>query len=124
MDRNINERLELALRPAEKPTLEEVLEMVRREGVLHGPVDWTFTAAKMYFHDKTVKIAETFQLSKEERKQLFDFNQKLSNLLDEAWKQTKTKLTSMYNAILEGNYVIEDKRFYVSDKIWLYVDKK
>jgi hypothetical protein len=125
MDRNkIKERLELALRPAEPPTLEEVLEMVRREGVLHGPVDWTFTAAKMYFHDKTVKIAETFQLSKEERKQLFDFTQKLSNLLDEAWKQTKTKLTSMYNAILEGNYVIEDKRLYASDKIWLYVDEK
>jgi len=44
MDRKIKERLELALRPAEPPTLEEVLEHVSRRGVLRGPVDWVFPA--------------------------------------------------------------------------------
>jgi hypothetical protein len=48
MDRNINERLELALRPAEKPTLEEVLEEVSTHGVLRGPVDWVFPAWMLY----------------------------------------------------------------------------
>ncbi|MFZ8841326.1 MAG: hypothetical protein ACO2PM_20875 [Pyrobaculum sp.] len=35
----IKQRLELALRPVEKPTLEEVLEQVSTRGVLRGPVD-------------------------------------------------------------------------------------
>jgi len=36
----IKQRLELALKPVEKPpTLEEVLEEVSRRGVLRGPVD-------------------------------------------------------------------------------------
>ncbi len=39
----IKKRLELALRPVEKPpTLEEVLAQVSRRGVLRGPVDWVF----------------------------------------------------------------------------------
>jgi hypothetical protein len=50
MDRNIErkERLELALRPAEPPTLEEVLEEVSTRGVLRGPVDWVFPAWATY----------------------------------------------------------------------------
>jgi hypothetical protein len=40
MDKNkIKERLELTLKPAEPPTLEEVLEQVSTRGVLRGPVD-------------------------------------------------------------------------------------
>jgi hypothetical protein len=41
MDVNkVKERLELALRPVDKPpTIEEVLEQVSRRGVLRGPVD-------------------------------------------------------------------------------------
>jgi hypothetical protein len=36
----IKQRLELALRPVEKPpTLEEELKLVSRHGVLRGPVD-------------------------------------------------------------------------------------
>ncbi len=36
----IKQRLELALRPVEKPpTIEEVLEEVSTHGVLRGPVD-------------------------------------------------------------------------------------
>jgi hypothetical protein len=40
----IKQRLELALRPAKPPTLEEVLEQVSTRGVLRGPVDWIFPA--------------------------------------------------------------------------------
>ncbi|MFZ8841097.1 MAG: hypothetical protein ACO2PM_19700 [Pyrobaculum sp.] len=35
----IKQRLELALKPTEEPTLEEVLEQVSTRGVLRGPVD-------------------------------------------------------------------------------------
>ncbi len=75
MDRNkIKERLELALRPVEKPpTLEEVLEQVSRRGVLRGPVDWVFSGWITYVEYATQKIAETFQLSEEEGRQLLDF---------------------------------------------------
>jgi hypothetical protein len=38
----IKQRLELALRPVEPPTLEEALEEVSTHGVLRGPVDWVF----------------------------------------------------------------------------------
>ena len=60
MDRNeIKERLELALRPVEKPpTLEEVLEQVSTRGVLRGPVDWVFPGWMLYVEYATQKIAE------------------------------------------------------------------
>jgi hypothetical protein len=68
MDRKIKERLELALRPVEKPpTLEEVFEQVSRRGVLRGPVDWVFPAWMLYVEYATQRIIETFQLSEEER---------------------------------------------------------
>ena len=44
----IKQRLELALRSAEPPTLEEVLEQVSRRGFLRGPVDWVFPAWMLY----------------------------------------------------------------------------
>ena len=84
MDRNINERLELALRPAKKPKLEEVLEQVSRRGVLRGPVDWVFPAWMLYVEYATQKIAEAFQLSEEEKKQLLDFRDTMTRLLREA----------------------------------------
>jgi hypothetical protein len=48
MNRKIKERLELALRPVEKPPPEEVLEQVSTHGVLRGPVDWVFPAWMLY----------------------------------------------------------------------------
>jgi hypothetical protein len=69
MDRyKIKERLELALRPAKPPTIEKALEQVSTRGVLWGPVDWVFPAWMLYVEYATQKIAETFQLSEEERK--------------------------------------------------------
>jgi hypothetical protein len=57
----IKERLELALRSAEKPpTIEEVFEQVSTHGVLRGPVDWVFPAWMLYVEYATQKIAEAF----------------------------------------------------------------
>ncbi len=59
MDNEIKQRLELALRPVEPPTLEEVLEQVSRRGVLRGPVDWVFPPWMLYVEYATQKIAES-----------------------------------------------------------------
>jgi len=59
----IKQHLELALKPAKPPTLEEVLEEVSTHGVLRGPVDWVFPAWMLYVEYATQKIAEAFQLS-------------------------------------------------------------
>jgi len=125
MDRNkIKERLELALRLVEKPpTIEEVLEHVFRRGVLRGPVDWVFPAWMLYVEYATQKIAETFQLTEEERSQLLDFRDTLKRLLLEAWTQAKEKLVALYKAVVEGTYRIERKRLYASDDTWMYINK-
>ena len=80
----IKERLELALRPAEPPTIEEVLEHVSRGGVLRGPVDWVFPAWVMYIEYVVEKIGETFQLTEEEKRQLIGFRDALTRVLLEA----------------------------------------
>jgi len=124
MDRNkIEERLELALRPAEKPpTLEEVLEQVSRHGVLRGPVDWVFPGWMLYVEYATQKIIETFPLS-EERRQLLNFRDAMKRLLLEAWMQAKEKLTMLYKAVVEGTYRIERNRLYAPDGSWMYVGR-
>jgi hypothetical protein len=83
MDRKIKERLELALRLVEKPTLEEVLEQVSRRGVLRGPVDWVFPAWMLYVEYATQKIAETFPLSEEERRQLLSLQRRVDAITAE-----------------------------------------
>ncbi len=117
----IKQRLELALRPVEKsPSIEEVLKRVSAHGVLRGPVDWVFPAWIIYVEYATQKIAEAFQLSEEEKSQLFHFRETLTQLLREAWMQAKEKLTAMYNAITEGTYGVEGKRLYAPDGTWMY----
>jgi len=59
----IKQRLELALKLAKPPSIEEVFEQVSTRGVLRGPVDWVFPAWMLYVEYATQKIAETFQLS-------------------------------------------------------------
>ena len=118
----IKQRLEPALRPVEKPpTLEEVLEQASRRGVLRGPVDWVFPAWMLYVEYATQKIAETFPLSEEEKRQLFHFRDTLTRLLREAWMQTKEKLTALYKAVAEGTYRMEGKRLYAPDGTWIYI---
>jgi hypothetical protein len=118
----IKQRLELALRLVEKPpTLEEVLEQVSTHGVLRGPVDWVFPAWIIYVEYATQKIAESFQLTEEERRQLFHFRDTVKRILLEAWMQAKKKLTALYKAVVEGTYRLEGKRLYAPDETWMYV---
>jgi len=122
MDRNkIKERLELALRPAEPPTLEEVLERVSTRGVLRGPVDWVFPAWMLYVEYATQRIIEIFQLSEEERSALLNFRDAMKQLLMEAWVQAKERLTSIYKAVAEGTYRLEGDKLYALDGTWMYV---
>jgi len=122
MDRNkIKERLELALRPVEPPTLEEVLEEVSRHGVLRGPVDWVFPAWMVYVEYATQEIMKTFPLSEEEKRQLFHFRDALTRLLREAWTQAKEKLAVLYKAVAEGTYRLEGNKLYAPDGTWMYI---
>jgi hypothetical protein len=120
----IKQRLELALRLVEKPpSIEEVLEQVSRRGVLRGPVDWVFPAWMTYIEYATQKIAETFQLSEEERSQLSDFRDTLKRLLLEAQRQAKEKLTTLYKAVTEGTYRVEGNKLYAPDGTWMHIGK-
>jgi hypothetical protein len=123
MDRNkIKQRLELALKPVEKsPSIEEVLEEVSTRGVLRGPVDWVFPAWMLYVEYAAEKIAETFPLSEEERKQLFHFRDTMKQLLLKAWMQAKEKLTTLYKAVAEGTYRVVGSKLYAPDGTWMYV---
>ncbi len=113
-------RLELALRPAEPPTVEEVLEQVSRHGVLRGPVDWVFQAWATYVEYATQEIIKTFRLSEEERSQLLDFRDTMKQLLLEAQRQAKEKLTTLYKAVVDGTYKMEGNRLYAPDGTWMY----
>jgi hypothetical protein len=117
----IKQRLELALKPAEEPTLEEVLKQASTRGVLRGPVDWVFPAWMLHVEYTTQKIAETFQLSEGERSQLSDFRDAMKQLLLEAWMQTKEKLAALYKAVAEDTYRVEGKRLYAPDGMWIYI---
>jgi hypothetical protein len=122
MDSEIKQRLESALRPVEKPpTIEEVLKHVSTRGVLRGSVDWVFPAWMLYIEYATQEIIKTFRLSEEERSQLLDFRDTLKRLLLEAWRQAKEKLTTLYNAIMEGTYRMEGNRLYAPDGTWMHV---
>jgi hypothetical protein len=121
MDRKIKERLELALRPAEPPTLEEVLEEVSTRGVLRGLVDWVFPAWMLYVEYATQRIIETFQLSEEEKRALLDFRDIMKRLLLEAQRQAKEKLAALYKAVSEGTYRLEGNKLYAPDGTWIHM---
>jgi len=119
----IKQRLELALRPVEKPpTLEEVLEQVSTRGVLRGPVDWVFPAWMQYVDYVVKEIVGGFKLSAEEEDQLKDFSQRLNTLLEQTERQAKVKLTSIYRAIMGDAYRLEGRRLYALDD-WMYVGR-
>ena len=122
MDNEVKQRLELALRSVERsPSIEEVLKQVSTRGVLRGAVDWVFPGWMLYVEYAAERIAETFQLSEEERSQLLDFRDTLKRLLLEAWTQTKEKLATLYKAVAEGTYRVEGNRLYAPDGTWMYV---
>ena len=117
----IKQRLELALKPAKPPTLEEVLEEVSTRGVLRGPVDWVFPAWMLYTEYAVQKIAKTIQLIEEEKRQLLHLRDTLKWLLLETWRQTKAKLASIYKAIVDGTHRVEGGRLYAPDGAWIHV---
>jgi hypothetical protein len=118
----VEQRLEHALRPVEKPpSIEEVLEEVSRRGVLRGPVDWVFPGWMLYVEYAAQKISETFQLSEEEKRQLLDFRDAMKRLLLEAQRQAKGKMTTLYKAIAESTYRLEGKRLYAPNGVWMDV---
>jgi hypothetical protein len=75
----------------------------------------------LYVEYATQRIIETFQLSEEEKRQLFHFRNTMKQLLLEAWAQAKEKLTTLYKAVVEGTYRVEGKRVYAPDGTWMYV---
>jgi hypothetical protein len=118
----IKQRLELALRLVEKPpSIEEVLKEVSTRGVLRGPVDWVFPAWMLYVEYATQKIAETFPLSEEEKRQLLQFRETLKQVLLKTWMQTKEKLKTLHKAVAEGTCKMEGNKLYAPDGTWLYV---
>jgi len=120
-DNEIKQRLELALRLVEPPSIEEVLEQVSTRGVLRGPVDWVFPAWMLYIKYATQKTAETFPLSEEEKRQLLHIRETLTQLLLETQRQAKAKLTALYKAVVEGTYRVEGNKPYAPDGTWMYV---
>ncbi len=86
-------------------------------------MDWVFPAWIAYIEYTTQKIAEAFQLSEEEKRQLLDFRDALTRLLREAWTQAKEKLTTLYKAVVEGMHRIEDNKLYAPDGTWMYIAK-
>ncbi len=117
----IKQRLELALKPAEPPTIEEVFEQVSTRGVLWGPVDWVIPAWMLYVEYATQEIIKMFRLSEEEKRWLFHFRDALNRLLLEAQRQAKEKLEAVYRAIKNGIYRVENNRLYVPDGTWMDV---
>jgi hypothetical protein len=117
----LRRRLELALRPAEPPTVEEVLAAVERNGRLHGPADWVFPAWRLYVGYVVKEIVDRFKLSAEEEDQLKDFGRKLDTLLGQAEKRAKAKLTSIHNAIVNNRFRIERNRLYAEDGTWIHI---
>jgi hypothetical protein len=119
----LRHRLELALRPAEPPTVEEVLATVEKNGKLRGPADWAFPAWITYVEYAAQRIAEAFPLTEEERRQLFHFRDAMKQLLLEARRQAREKLTAIYNAIADGTYRMEGNKLYTPDGTWMYIAK-
>jgi len=117
----IRRRLELALRPAEPPALDEVLAAVGRNGKLRGSADWVFPAWRLYVDYVVKEIIDRFKPSAEEEEQLRDFGRKLNTLLGQAERQAKAKLTSIYKAVVDGTYRIENGKLYIPDGAWMYV---
>jgi hypothetical protein len=120
-DNEIKQRLELALKPAKPPTIEEVLEEVSTRGVLRGPVDWVFSAWMLYVEYATQEVMKTFPLTEEEKRQLLHFRETLTRLLREAWTQAKEKLATLYKALVEGTYRVKGNKLYAPDGMWMYV---
>jgi hypothetical protein len=86
-------------------------------------VDWAFRAWRLYVDYVVKEVIGRFKPSAEEEDRLRDFGRKLNTLLEQAERQAKAKLASIYSAIMEGTYRVEGNRLYVPDGVWMYVRK-
>ena len=120
----LGRRLELALKPIEKPpSLDGVLAAVGRNGKLRGPADWVFPAWRLYVDYVVEEIIGRFKPSAEEEEQLRDFGRKLDTLLGQAEGQARAKLEAVYKAVVDGTYRMEGGRLYAPDGAWMYIAK-
>ena len=87
-----------------------------------GPLDWVFPAWSVYIEYSVQRIIEVFQLAEEERRQLLGFNDIMRGLLQKAYEQAKTKLTSIRDAIDDDNYRLEGGKLHAPDGAWMYMD--
>jgi hypothetical protein len=78
----------------------------------------------IYIEDKMRKIAEAFPLAEEEKRALLSFGDIMKNLLQRAHEQAKAKLASIYDAINDDSYRLEEGRLYAPDGAWMYVGKE
>jgi len=105
------------------PNADDVLAAVERDGVLHGPLDWVFPAWEIYIEYATRRIAQTFPLADEERRQLLGFGDVMKDVLRKAHEQAKAKLTSIHNAINSNNYRLEEGKLHAPDGAWMYMSE-
>jgi hypothetical protein len=105
-------------------SIDEVDVRIEEDGRLRGPVDWVFPAWMIYIEDKMRKIAEAFPLAEEEKRALLGFGDIMKNLLQRAREQAKAKLASIYDAVDDGSYRLEEGRLYAPDGAWMYVGEE
>jgi len=105
------------------PNIDEVNARVESGG-LRGPVDWVFPAWEVYIEYEARRIAEAFPLTEEERRALLGFGEVMKGLLQRAHEYTRTKLTSIYDAINNNNYKLEGGRLYAPDGAWMHVGEE
>jgi hypothetical protein len=122
MGSKITQRLEHALR-VKKPAPGEVLEQISTRCVLRGPVDFVFSAWRLYVEYAAQEIAETFQLTEEERRTLLNFRDTVKTLLTEAQRQAREKPAALYKAVAGGNYRLEGGKLFAPDGTWMYATK-
>jgi hypothetical protein len=90
---------------------------------LRGPADWVFPGWTLYVEYATQKIAETFPSSEEEKRQLFYLRYTLKQLLLGTQRQTREKLTMLYEAVAESTYGVEGGGgLYAPDGTWMYAE--
>jgi hypothetical protein len=69
----------------------------------------------LYVEHAAQEIAETFQLTEEERRTLLNFRDAVKTLLTEAQRQAREKLAALYKAVAEGNYRLEGGKLFAPD---------
>jgi len=119
MGSRIIQRLELALR-VKKPTPGEVLEQVSTRGVLRGPVDFVFSAWRLYVEYAAQvdrRDLSAHRGGKEDASKLPRRGEDVANGGAEAGQE---KLAALYKAVAEGTHRLEGGKLFAPDGTWMY----